>query len=564
MAQVFLAVHEDVPNLKVVLKILSDPRLVERFRQEADKLALLDGNPHICQIKHFFNHGDEIVIAMEYIDGQTLDQVVESKGPFSPHEASRITADILDTLDFAHSKGIFHRDIKPSNIMIDGSGQCKIIDFGIAKAETDPNLTIAGSSCGTPTYMAPEQFNPDSKIDYRLADIYAVGTTLYYLVSGALPFEGDNAFALRDAKLFNDPEPPSKKYSGVPKALDKIVLKALQKDPTDRYLSATEMIAALQQAGLSEEQGKPTIEIPGAQRRQPEKPKKITGKSPIPKIIWISLPILALIIASYFIFLNDTPEITYNPPQLIMPHNAEELNVALPKFVWTSNDLDSRYRLEYGTSPDLQAGQSSDIITDMMYQPVEPFPDGIYYWHVVAIDENDKSGLLSETWTFSITTETGPVAIPQGRLIVAIDPSGDLYIDGKKEWSKRSSGEIFLDTGTYVVRARNSASNQKSIDKTVTITDGINSSLDFAFSFPPQVAKVDSGTVQVGSRPILGGNISINGQDQNRATPNSFRLPVGEYIISVKLDYNGQVLERSETISIVADSSKKIFIDFDK
>ena len=99
MARVFLAVHEDVPNLHVVLKILENPDLVDRFRQEADKLALLDGHPNICRIKHFFNHGKDIVIAMEYIDGVTVDEKLQNEGRFSVPESLRIINDVLDILD---------------------------------------------------------------------------------------------------------------------------------------------------------------------------------------------------------------------------------------------------------------------------------------------------------------------------------------------------------------------------------------------------------------------------------------------------------------------------------
>ncbi|SYZ72883.1 hypothetical protein TRIP_C20998 [Candidatus Zixiibacteriota bacterium] len=245
MARVFLAVHKDVPNLKVVLKILDDPRMVERFKQEADKLALLDGNSHICQIKHFFNHGDDIVIAMEYIDGVTLEQKIEEENRLSMAESLKIISDVLGTLEFAHQKGIYHRDIKPSNIMMDGSGNSKIIDFGIAKAKTDPNLTTAGTACGTPAYMAPEQFAPTEDIDYARVDIYAVGSTLYQMLTGACPFVEDNVFALRDAKLFREPRRPRDLNSDIPKAIEEIILKSIKREPKERYQTTREMKDAI-------------------------------------------------------------------------------------------------------------------------------------------------------------------------------------------------------------------------------------------------------------------------------------------------------------------------------
>ncbi|MEW5995832.1 MAG: serine/threonine-protein kinase, partial [Candidatus Zixiibacteriota bacterium] len=204
MARVYLAVHQDVPNLKVVLKILTDPRLGERFKGEADKLALLDGHPNICQIKHFFRHGDDTVIVMEHIDGVTLQDRIDAEGKLPLEESLQIISDVLDILGFAHQKGIYHRDIKPGNIMLDKKGQVKIIDFGIAKAETDPSLTLAGSACGTPAYMAPEQFTPSADTNYALVDVYAAGATLFTMLTGQSAYTGDNEFAIRDAKLFND------------------------------------------------------------------------------------------------------------------------------------------------------------------------------------------------------------------------------------------------------------------------------------------------------------------------------------------------------------------------
>jgi serine/threonine-protein kinase len=248
MARVYLAVHKDVPNLKVVLKVLSDPRLADRFRQEADKLALLDGHPNICRIKHFFNHGDDFVIAMDHIDGRTVEEIIDAEGPLPPAEALRIIDAVLSILQAAHDKDIYHRDIKPGNIMIDKAGQVKIIDFGIAKSKTDPNLTIAGTATGTPSYMAPEQFAAAEGIDYAKCDLYAVGSTLFKILTGQLPFTGDNEFALRDAKLFNEPIKPSSLNQEIDKTLEKVILKAISKEPEDRFASAGEMKQALASA----------------------------------------------------------------------------------------------------------------------------------------------------------------------------------------------------------------------------------------------------------------------------------------------------------------------------
>ena len=302
MAQVYLAVHKDVPNLKVILKVLSDPRLGERFKQEADKLALLDGHPCICRIKHFFSHGDEIVIAMEYIDGVSLEDKIKSISRFEVGEAAQVADDVLDIHAFAHQKDIYHRDIKPGNIMIDKSGQTKVIDFGIAKGKADPNLTVAGTACGTPAYMAPEQFNPTEKADYALWDIYAVGTTLYMMLCGEVPFTDENPFAIRDAKLFNEPPSPRLLNPTIPKPLEEVILKSLARDPDQRYQTAEQMQDALS----------PFLSAAPSQHRTPPgdmtvkltTPKPIKSKKPL-LMAGIIVGFLALLVATYQFIIKD-------------------------------------------------------------------------------------------------------------------------------------------------------------------------------------------------------------------------------------------------------------------
>jgi predicted Ser/Thr protein kinase len=248
MAKVYLAVHKDVPNLQVVLKILSDPRHAARFMQEADKLALLERNPNICHIRHFFDHEGELVIAMEYIDGQSLEEMLAEKGTFAVDATLGIVDGLLAALAFAHDKGIYHRDIKPGNVMFDRDGQLKIIDFGIAKGKTDPQMTIVGTAAGTPEYMAPEQFTGGEGIDYAKCDIYAVGAMMYRMLAGRPAFAGENEFVLRDAKLMENPEPPSRFNKALPGEIDGIILKAIDKNPTKRFASVAEMRSELSRA----------------------------------------------------------------------------------------------------------------------------------------------------------------------------------------------------------------------------------------------------------------------------------------------------------------------------
>ncbi|MCK4538964.1 MAG: serine/threonine protein kinase [Candidatus Krumholzibacteria bacterium] len=320
MAKVYLAVHKDVPNLKLVLKILSNSQHAERFMQEADKLALLDGNPNICQIRHFFDHEDELVIAMEYIDGSSLEQMIEEKDSFSITESLKIVTDLLGGLAPAHSQNIYHRDLKPGNIMFDGKGVLKIIDFGIAKGKTDPQMTIVGTAAGTPEYMAPEQFTGGEDLDYSKCDIYAVGTILYRLITGELPFKGANEFVLRDAKMFEEPPVPSSLAGNISKELDKVILKAIDKDPGARFSSMEEMRTELlrisaQQGGAAGSSvaetmanivtGADTVGIPSSpSRRKKSRASKKSGgrgrKSSSGKVVGIVIGAVVIIAAAIF------------------------------------------------------------------------------------------------------------------------------------------------------------------------------------------------------------------------------------------------------------------------
>jgi len=246
MAKVYLAVHKDVPNLKVVLKILSHSEHTDRFKQEADKLALLDNNPNICKIRHFFNHVDEFVIAMDYIDGPSLEEILDKKEETSVPDTLKMIVNIITALEPAHTKGIFHRDIKPSNIMFTKTGDLKIIDFGIAKGKSDPQLTIVGTAAGTPEYMAPEQFAAQEDLDYSKCDLYTIGTMLYKMLTGELPHKGANEFILRDAKLFDTPVRPSKLNKNINKELDNIIIKSIKSNPDERFNSLTEMKTEIQ------------------------------------------------------------------------------------------------------------------------------------------------------------------------------------------------------------------------------------------------------------------------------------------------------------------------------
>ncbi len=554
MAKVYLAVHKDVPNLKVILKILTDSRLVDRFRQEADKLALLDGNPHICRIKHFFNHGENIVIAMEYIDGETLDDRIKRSGKLTIDESLRIVRDVLGVLEFAHHKGISHRDIKPGNIMIDSSGNVKVIDFGIAKAETDPSLTLAGSACGTPAYMAPEQFTPTDNTNYTLIDIYAVGITLYYMLSGELPFKGENEFAIRDAKLFSDPPPLKEKVSGISKNIDRIVMSAMSKNPLDRFASASDMIKEIDSV-LSQE----TPKTMAAVEPTPGKVVKKSG-SPI-KMIAAAAVVIAAAIVAYVLFSGKS----LAPPVLVYPDDNSSISDRKPTFRWEGSGQ-ANYNLEYANNSDFLIPWQVNNLTGNSHTAAYELDAGEYYWKVQSVVDGE-TGEFSPVYTFLI--ESPEVT---GRLEITVTPSGDIYVDDALIESDAAGATVTLDTGAHSIYVSNDGAVNKEIRDNVTLTPDTTILRSYTFRFPsaqpakPTPAKPAAayGELKVGSKPTIGADIYIDGKLQSRKTPTAIQLKPGRYSVRAVLDMDGTPKELLETVTVTADSSARIMFDFEK
>jgi eukaryotic-like serine/threonine-protein kinase len=245
MANVYLAEDQELGR-RVAIKILddrhaSDDQFVERFRREAQNAAGLS-HPNIVSIYDRGEAEGTYYIAMEYLDGRSLKELIVSRGPAPINVAIDYTRQILAALRFAHRNGIVHRDIKPHNVLVDSDGRLKVTDFGIARAGAS-EMTEAGSIVGTAQYLSPEQAK-GTAVDAR-SDIYSAGVVLYELLTGKVPFTGDTAVEIAMRHLSAVPEPPSSLREDVPHELDMVVLRALAKDPEDRYQTAEEMDAEL-------------------------------------------------------------------------------------------------------------------------------------------------------------------------------------------------------------------------------------------------------------------------------------------------------------------------------
>lgn len=252
MAQVWEGTDE-VLRRKVAVKLLhphltADASFVARFRHEAIAAARL-AHPGIVSIYDTCSEEGHEAIVMELITGPTLRQRIDSSSAIDPWQAAGLAAQVAEALDAAHRAGLVHRDIKPANVLLCGDGRVKVADFGIAKAMAEADLTQPGLMVGTAKYLAPEQVR-GAPVDRR-TDIYSLGVMLYEMLCGRPPFVGDTHAATALARLNQDPLLPRQVRAGVPKALEDIVMRAMAREPDDRFDTAADLRAALLAAGAT-------------------------------------------------------------------------------------------------------------------------------------------------------------------------------------------------------------------------------------------------------------------------------------------------------------------------
>ncbi|WP_134324168.1 Stk1 family PASTA domain-containing Ser/Thr kinase [Cumulibacter soli] len=260
MAEVHLA-RDTRLGRDVAVKILRsdlarDHTFQVRFRREGQSAASLN---HASIVSVFDTGTDPTTdpptpyIVMEYVEGQTLRDLLRQEEVLEPPQAMRIVAEMCGALDFSHRNGIVHRDVKPGNVMITPAGRVKVMDFGIARAVSDTAATMTATAAvvGTAQYLSPEQARGERNVDAR-SDVYAAGCVLYELLTGSPPFTGDSPVAVAYQHVREIPRVPSANNSAVPPALDAITMKALSKNPANRYQSAAEMQDDLDRAIMGE------------------------------------------------------------------------------------------------------------------------------------------------------------------------------------------------------------------------------------------------------------------------------------------------------------------------
>jgi serine/threonine protein kinase len=262
----------------VAIKVLppyyaADPAFVERFKLEARAMARLS-HPNIVTVHDTGEENGRLFIIMEYVGGGTLkDRMLPL---LAVREVTRIMHEVASALSYAHLMGIVHRDVKPVNVLMDASGRAVLSDFGIAKVlATSAALTHAGAGVGTPEYMSPEQCR-GGQVDAR-SDIYALGVMLYEMLTGHTPFEADNYTALAHSHIYEPVPPPSRYNPRISPAVQSVILKALEKEPAQRFQTATDMAATLEAAVAAQ---LPVAQATGRQLA----PQRVPTAGPLPGV----------------------------------------------------------------------------------------------------------------------------------------------------------------------------------------------------------------------------------------------------------------------------------------
>jgi serine/threonine-protein kinase len=247
MASIFKAVDR-LSGATVAIKVPylqfeSDVVFYSRFQREEAIGRRLD-HPNIIKVLTP-RHKSRMYIAMEYVDGISLRAIMRNERPLKTERALDFARQVCDAMVYMHSQGVVHRDLKPENVLVTAEGRVKIMDFGIALDESARRLTWSGLSTtiGTPDYMAPEQVS--GRHGDARTDVYALGTMLFEMLTGELPFAGTNVYSMMRAKTSEDPQPPSHFVPDIDPHLQEIILRAIERSPRNRYPSAAEMLADL-------------------------------------------------------------------------------------------------------------------------------------------------------------------------------------------------------------------------------------------------------------------------------------------------------------------------------
>ena len=327
MARVFRG-QDEVLGRTVAVKVLApefarDGQFVQRFRREAQSAAALN-HPNVVSVFDTGSDGPVHYIVMEFVEGRTLRDVLAADGRLHPRRAAEIAESMCRALATAHKQGLVHRDVKPGNVMLTPSGEVKVMDFGIARVTTGEALTQTATVLGTASYFSPEQAKGEP-VDAR-SDVYSAGCVLYEMLTGQPPFSGDSPVSIAYKHVREDPQLPSQLNRDVSSGLDAVVMKAMAKNPVNRYQTATEMAEDLHRTQQGVEvlatpilPGQPTEVVNRPVRHTEVMPalpeEERPGRSPWPLVLTTAL-VVALVGVAAFLLVR---ELTASGTQVRVP-----------------------------------------------------------------------------------------------------------------------------------------------------------------------------------------------------------------------------------------------------
>jgi len=455
MADVYCAEDSQLGR-RVALKLLyprfaEDQEFVERFRREASAAAGLQ-HPNVVQVYDRGEWDGTYYIAMEFLEGRSLKQIIREEGPLDPERAIDIVIQVLRAERFAHKRGVVHRDIKPHNVIVDAEGNAKVTDFGIARAGAS-DMTETGSILGTAQYLSPEQAQ-GHPVSAR-SDLYSTGILLYECLTGRVPFDGDSPVTIALKQVSEEPVPPSHLNPLVSPQLEDVVLHAMAKDPAWRFASADEFIAALEAV-----RGRPATgtfaHVPPSRGAYPPAALEEADRRNLRWLLWVLLA-LALVGAAIGAYLLLAPD-KVTVPDVVGRHSAsaaQTLNQAgfEVRIQPVESDKVAKDRvISQSPAADAEAKQGSTVTLTVSGGPGDAaVPD------VVGLTEKSAQGRLEKAGFKSRSRAETSDSVEKGRVIEVSPATGTLLERGQTVTLVVSSGPEEVAVPDVVGKDRDAA-----------------------------------------------------------------------------------------------------------